>query len=435
VRNSQPLAIRFLRSPILWGGLATAAFYGLIRMGVIGGALVDRYLLSHPVEYVATALFFIGLAVLGLKAVDVLRQSTLVGRVLLGSPPAQGERPAGCDVLLARLDDVSDSHQDDYLIRRLRELLRFVRARQSAESLDEQMQVLSETDTTRAEEGYALCNLITALIPVLGFLGTVIGITGALGHLAPDQLEQSLPRVMDGLYVAFDTTALALALTSLLMFVRFFVSQAERRLIEQVDRHVAVELEDRFIATGVKTVEGRDEIRQLAQRVFDNADRLVERQAQLWHQSMDAAGVRWSQMARAAGEQIRDVLGSALAEGLRSHAREITTAHQSLADQNRQHWNEIQKTQVQNTHSLASLQASLSHQAEVLERAIAAAGQVSTLEDALNRNLTQLRGANHFEQTAVSLAAAVQLLAARLGEPDLPDRIRLSGDETDQQAA
>jgi hypothetical protein len=38
------------------------------------------------------------------------------------------------------------------------------------------------------------------------------------------------------------------------------------------------------------------------------------------------------------------------------------------------------------------------------------------LEDALNSNLAALAGAKHFEQTVLSLAAAVNMLSARLAE-------------------
>ena len=50
---------------------------------------------------------------------------------------------------------------------------------------------------------------------MLGFLGTVIGITQALGDLDPEELANSIQTAMDGLlsglYVAFDTTAVALS--------------------------------------------------------------------------------------------------------------------------------------------------------------------------------------------------------------------------------
>ena len=58
----------------------------------------------------------------------------------------------------------------------------------------------------------------------------------------------------------------------------------------------------------------------------------------------------------------------------------------------------------------------LAARAEVLERAITAAGEVARLEDALNHNLAALAGAKHFEQTVLSLAAAVNMLSARLAE-------------------
>ena len=41
----------------------------------------------------------------------------------------------------------------------------------------------------------------------------------------------------------------------------------------------------------------------------------------------------------------------------------------------------------------------MTRQAEVLQRAVEASGEVRSLEDALNRNLATLAGAKHFEQT------------------------------------
>ena len=66
----------------------------------------------------------------------------------------------------------------------------------------------------------------------------------------------------------------------------------------------------------------------------------------------------------------------------------------------------------------------LAQQTDVLKRAIEAAGEVTGLEDALNRNLAALAGAKHFEQTVLSLAAAVNMLSARLAEsPNAPIRL------------
>ena len=53
--------------------------------------------------------------------------------------------------------------------------------------------------------------LIVWAIPILGFLGTVIGITMALNAIDPKAVEESMMQVTTGLGVKFDTTALALA--------------------------------------------------------------------------------------------------------------------------------------------------------------------------------------------------------------------------------
>ena len=63
-------------------------------------------------------------------------------------------------------------------------------------------------------------------------------------------------------------------------------------------------------------------------------------------------------------------------------------------------------------NALAAATGELGRQTEVLERAVEAAGEIIGLEDALNRNLTTLAGAKHFEQTVLSLAAAVNMLSA-----------------------
>ena len=74
-----------VRSPLLWGTLATIAFFGLIHGEVIDDPLVLRYFTSHPVEYMETVLFAVGLAALMLKILDVAGQSAALGQSPLGA--------------------------------------------------------------------------------------------------------------------------------------------------------------------------------------------------------------------------------------------------------------------------------------------------------------------------------------------------------------
>ena len=86
--------------------------------------------------------------------------------------------------------------------------------------------------------------------------------------------------------------------------------------------------------------------------------------------------------------------------------------------------------------NMAAIQTGLSRQAEILQRAIEATGEVTRLEDTLNRNLAALAGAKHFEQTVNSLAAAIHLLNARLSDaPADVAPVRLESTRRKPQAA
>src|SRR5207244_8605518 len=127
--------------------------------------------------------------------------------------------------------------------------LEFVHSRGSANQLDDHLRSLADADALVHEESYSLLRFITWAIPILGFLGTVLGITGAISGVTPEILERSLSHVTDGLALAFDTTALALGLTMLLMFSSFLVERAEQSVLEAVDRYADREFAPRFERT------------------------------------------------------------------------------------------------------------------------------------------------------------------------------------------
>jgi len=424
------------KSPILWGTLAAAGFFGLIHADLLTSQFVRRYCAGHPVEYVETAMFFVGLAVLVMKAVEMLGQYLALSKPVLGPVSPSGRLAGDCGVLLDRLADLPGGRQNDYLVRRLREALEHVRRRGSADALDEHLKYLADLDVGRQQATFALLRIIIWAIPILGFLGTVIGITLAVANLAPNALEDSLPEVTAGLGVAFDTTALALALSIVLMFGQFVTDRAEGALLAQVDERAWAELEGRFEQLPAGPDGQLAVVRRMAETVVGATEGLVRRQAELWQESMEAASARWREMADAAGAHLQAALSGALAESLKAHGQQLAAIEQSAAEENRRHWNQMQRTQAQNTQAMASLQEALTAQAEVLGRAVEAAGEVARLEDALNRNLAALAGARHFQQTVMSLAAAIHLLNARLAEPPVvAPSIQLETKRSGTQAA
>jgi biopolymer transport protein ExbB/TolQ len=405
------------QSPLLWGGLLAGGFYTLIYSGPLDYELVRRYFTNHPVEIMETVMFSIGLAALLLKMGEFHGQATNSLEPIWEGVAPSTSLAENLQALSARLEDLPSSRQNDSLVRRLHSALNYVRFRGNAEGLDDELKYLADMDASRIQAGFGLFRAIVWAIPILGFLGTVIGITKALDSLTGSQMgENVMAEALRGLGLKFDTTALALGLSMILMFVHFFVERTSHSFQEQIDRRTQEELMGRF-PTVAKGPEGQlAVVRQMAETVVQATDRLVRQQVEVWQTSLEAAGGRWMQMSKSAGDTLQVSLAGALKESLQTHARELAVAEQNAMQQGRNSWEKVLQTQSQAMQNTAALQEAVSRQAEVMERTVQAVGEVARLEDALNRNLSALSGAKHFEQTVASMAAAINLLNAKLME-------------------
>lgn len=406
---------KILTAPILWGAVASGVFYWLLQAGMLGSYFLPRYCAGHVVQYIETSLFFVGLSALLLKGFDMARQLSGLHRPLLGAVPAESQTTAHCRLLLDRLNRQGTVHRNDYLIRRYRETIEHIARRGSAASLDEQLRHLSGLDAERAYGSSALIRLIIWAIPILGFLGTVVGITMAIASLKVDAVQESMMEVTAGLGVKFDTTALALTLSIVLMFLQYVVDRIEAALLAGVDQIVETELIGRFPPIS-GTPEGHVVAMQLmSEAMIESLGNLVRQQAELWQNTMNASWERWTAMADSVNKHLETGLTTALQEGLRSHAAQLAASEDATAEKNRQQWNEVQKGLAYTAHAFAAMQAALTQRANILGQAVDATAYVAKLEEALNHNLSTLAGAKHFEETVLSLSATIQLLNARLG--------------------
>ena len=210
---------RVAGSPILWGGLATGAFYLSIPHSPVAADLLQRYFCGHPLEYTTATLFFVGMAVLVTRFVAGWRDARSArGVVLPDHLDALLETESGGVARATVLKHHASTWPDCRRGRRLTQLCTFVMRRQSGGGVAEHGRFLADQAAERIHESYSLVRTITWAVPILGFLGTVVGITMAIANVTPEQLDTSLGEVTDGLAVAFDTTALALSLSLLLVF-------------------------------------------------------------------------------------------------------------------------------------------------------------------------------------------------------------------------
>lgn len=94
-----------------------------------------------------------------------------------------------------------------------------------------------------SESSYALPRILVWAIPLLGFIGTVFGISEAVNGFSGlldkagdvEQIKKGIGTVTTGLAIAFDTTLLALLLSILVMIPLVLVERYESRLLLSID--------------------------------------------------------------------------------------------------------------------------------------------------------------------------------------------------------
>jgi biopolymer transport protein ExbB/TolQ len=369
----------------------------LIHLGALANTPLHHYL-SHTVEQVEIVLFCLAVSGLLAKVWQNIGERLAFRAAVL--PPWDGlavpvtEAPK----LLAGVSRLGSSVQKSWLVSRVAGVLDFLASRGSAAALDDHLRDLADSDANALENSYALIRFITWAIPILGFLGTVLGITGAINGVTPEKLEKNISEVTDGLALAFNATALALALTMITMFLSYLVDRLEQSVLESVDQFAARHLAHRFERDAGAGSELADMVRDQARMVLRTTDEVVHRQAEVWAKSLDEVNRRHTESAAKVQERLTTALEAALEKALKSHAeRQAVT----------------EKVSGKLLEQVAALAAAVTQQHAALAKLQENERQLVRLQETLARNLDSLAGAGSFEEAVHSLTAAVHLLTAR----------------------
>jgi len=148
----------------------------------------------------------------------------------------------------ASRDPIDDEADRRILPTRLRQLARHARGGKSPSSgqLMELNREGSGLDQEHAAGRFTIPKYILYLLPVIGFIGTVEGISKALMNISRvlplvkdlDAFLNNLTSVTSALQIAFDSTLLALFLSSVLMLAQTLVYRRAEDLLARVDRWI-----------------------------------------------------------------------------------------------------------------------------------------------------------------------------------------------------
>ncbi len=412
-RTSTTLAAFLLGVPLGVGVLALIAF------GPFEDSGLKRYI-ENPVEIVEVVLFCCALGAMAAKVFGHLSERAACRCEMLpawdGKPVPASDAPR----LRAALHNAAGRLRNSLLARRLDAVLDFTGKRGSAEGLDDQLRALADTDALALDNSYALTRFITWAIPILGFLGTVLGITKAIANVDPS--AQSLSGVTEGLSLAFDTTAVGLALTMVTMFLSFVVERLEQTVLEHVDNFADVQLAHRFERSAAEQGESDflPALRQNTQILLQATEQLVQQQASVWAEALTAAQQHWAEAGQKQQDRLTAALEQALDNTLSAHQSRLAAVEQQVEKQSGALFGQL-ATFADAIHSmgrehhqaLAKVIDAVAAQTDALARLQDHGQQLVHLQDGLHQNLAALQGAGAFEEAVQSLTAAIHLLTAK----------------------
>jgi hypothetical protein len=235
---------------------------------------------------------------------------------------------------------------ESFLINRVSRALEHFRVRRSVPEVATILSSQSEIDATTIASSYTIPKVFIWAIPILGFIGTVIGISSAVSGFSGtlDQandinvLKQSLNNVTGGLATAFDTTLIALVMSMLVKFPASSLQKREEDLLNSVDEYCNENLLKRLDDGGAG-----------AAATSTSTSAAIEGQLRAWQKKLEAVGDKLTRDVVVGWEKINagilaqedqklkrmgevDALLSKAGESMRDSAQTLT---QSLGDLDR----------------------------------------------------------------------------------------------------
>lgn len=407
----------------VFGVPAGVALLWAVASGPLHHEMVERYL-HHPVEKVELVMFCAAVAVLVAKWIGSVREKAALRAELIPTWDGRPVPPAHAATLLATHGETLSSWRSTWIGRRYLAVLEFVKSRGSANELDDHLRTLADSDGMNLDASYSLTRFITWAIPILGFLGTVLGITDAITGVTPDKLEKDMSSVTSGLSLAFDATALGLSLTMILMFISFLVERTEQRILEIVDVTADEDLGHRFVRSAADHAPLLSAVEASSKHMFDTAESLVRKQSELWSKSLEPLAVAGRESAKDQYKQLIAGLETAVGGSLAKHSQRMAELEtQMLARQDKMlgtitHLAEVlQATSQKHQQGLVDVTQRMVQQTTALVDLQQGGAELTRLQESLAQNLSALAGTGAFEEAVQSLTAAIHLLTTRVQSP------------------
>lgn len=224
-------------------GLAVTIIWYVI-MFLLGDAYLGQLFTGRGwVPYAETLLFFWGLSQLVYKTRMIRKQRDSMLFDLLPNELGDDINTSNLRQFTSHIRSLPARTADSFLINRVLRGIEHFEVRKNASEVATAMSSQSDIDANGMYSSYTMLKFFIWAIPILGFIGTVIGIGQAVGGFGGaldntkevSELINSLKNVTGGLSTAFDTTLVALVMGLILKFICDPMQKKEEDLLNGVD--------------------------------------------------------------------------------------------------------------------------------------------------------------------------------------------------------
>lgn len=393
----------------LLGAVSTAVFYAALALPAFHSSVIDRFFFGHPIKVGTVALFFWGMTILVSKAGRAVWEQRVSSRKLWGDRSTRLGKVAETEQRFASGGALAPEAADSCLGRRIASALAYVQQGGPSDGLEQRLELLAEHDLREVQASYDLVCTVGRIIPVLGFIGTMLGTTVAITKITASPVPYSMSDVLAAVAPAGDATALALILWIPLMLAKVLVARLESVVLARVDLAAREALGDCFVKRSPESQAFLGVVEGVSRIILQSTRDAWREQGQLWSRTV---------------EQIGESQIMAMQTAVQKFVEEVA---QVVANQDAQFQKFLggldtlrqlsQKSLVDVAAKMTAHQTAAKRQVELLGQLVADEGRITNLQRSLNENLAALANAQALDQAIHSLTAAAHLLTVRSGRP------------------
>lgn len=199
------------------------------------------FLERGPTPYVTVFFFCWSLAILFVKWRKLVFQRKTLDTRIVDVSSDFTIAPGSAQDLLIMIRKKVDDTRHFLLLNRIALVLANLKNTGARSDVSEMLRSQGEIDEAQMESSYGLIKGFVWSIPILGFIGTVLGLSKAIGSFGNmladesslDQVKSGLQTVTGGLSTAFDTTLLALVSALIIQLLMTMLKKKEEMFLDE----------------------------------------------------------------------------------------------------------------------------------------------------------------------------------------------------------